>query len=174
MDFGVARITDASKTRTGIVLGTPSFMSPEQLSGAKVDGRADLYALGVTLFQLLTGSLPLRADSMPELMRKIVHVDPPDVRTLRADLPEALARLVAKALRKLPAERYQTGQQLANDLAYVIGIATQQVPGPQALAVVYDSGRTPTGQNMMDLEKTVLEYPTERAPEQRSVVASVG
>lgn len=164
MDFGVARITDASKTRTGIVLGTPSFMSPEQLSGAKVDGRADLYALGVTLFQLLTGSLPLRADSMPELMRKIVHVDPPDVRTLRADLPEALARLVAKALRKLPAERYQTGQQLANDLAYVIGIATQQIPGPQALAVVYDSGRTPTGQNMMDLEKTVLEYPTQRAP----------
>ena len=174
MDFGVARITDASKTRTGIVLGTPSFMSPEQLSGAKVDGRADLYALGVTLFQLLTGSLPLRADSMPELMRKIVHVDPPDVRTLRADLPEAVARLIAKALRKLPTERYQTGQQLAQDLAYVMGIVVTEVPGSQASAVVYDSGRTPTGQHMVDLEKTVLEYPTERAPEQRSVVASAG
>lgn len=174
MDFGVARITDASKTRTGIVLGTPSFMSPEQLSGAKVDGRADLYALGVTLFQLLTGSLPLRADSMPELMRKIVHVDPPDIRTLRTDLPEAVARLVAKALRKLPTERYQTGQQLAQDLAYVMGIVASAVPGSPASAVVYDSGRTPTGQHMVDLEKTVLEYPTERAPEQGSVVASVG
>jgi serine/threonine-protein kinase len=174
MDFGVARITDASKTRTGIVLGTPSFMSPEQLSGAKVDGRADLYALGVTLFQLLAGSLPLRAESMPELMRKIVHVDAPDIRTLRPDLPEPVARLVAKALRKQPAERHQTGKQMAQDLAYAMGVVAQQVPGPQAAAVVYDPGRTPTGQNMVDLEKTVLEYPQERTPAQRSVVAPVG
>lgn len=117
MDFGVARITDASKTRTGIVLGTPSFMSPEQLCGAKVDGRTDLYALGVTLFQLLTGALPLRAESMPELMHKIVHVPAPDVRTLRPDLPEAVAILVAKALNKRPEDRYQTGAQLAQALS---------------------------------------------------------
>jgi serine/threonine-protein kinase len=65
-DFGIARITDSSKTRTGLVLGTPSFMSPEQLAGKKVDGRSDLYSLGVTLFQLLTGSLPLRgAGNLP-------------------------------------------------------------------------------------------------------------
>lgn len=172
MDFGVARITDASKTRTGIVLGTPSFMSPEQLSGAKVDGRADLYALGVTLFQLLTGSLPLRADSMPELMRTIMQVDAPDVRTLNPSLPQVIAQLLAKALRKQPGDRYQTGMQMARDLAHAIETVRKQGGGPGA-PVVYDSGRTPAGQNMMDLEKTVLEHPKERAPVQRSM-APVG
>ena len=67
-DFGIARITDSSKTKTGLVLGTPSFMSPEQLAGKKVDGRSDLYSLGVMLFQLLAGVLPFRGDSMAELM----------------------------------------------------------------------------------------------------------
>src|SRR5213075_1892888 len=67
-DFGIARITDSSKTKTGMVLGTPSYMSPEQLSGKKVDGRSDLFSLAVSLFQMLTGSLPFQADSMATLM----------------------------------------------------------------------------------------------------------
>jgi serine/threonine protein kinase len=67
-DFGIARITDASKTKTGLVLGTPSFMSPEQIAGRKIDGRSDLYSLGVMLYQMLTGVLPFRGDSMAELM----------------------------------------------------------------------------------------------------------
>jgi serine/threonine-protein kinase len=75
-DFGIARITDSSKTKTGLVLGTPSFMSPEQLAGKKVDGRSDLYSLGVMLFQMLTGVLPFRGDSMAELMFKIVVTTP--------------------------------------------------------------------------------------------------
>jgi serine/threonine-protein kinase len=147
-------------------------MSPEQLSGAKVDGRADLYALGVTLFQLLTGSLPLRADSMSELMRIIMQVDAPDVRTLNPSLPQVIAQLLAKALRKQPGDRYQTGMQMARDLAHAIETVRKQGGGPGA-PVVYDSGRTPAGQNMMDLEKTVLEHPKERSPVQRSM-APVG
>jgi serine/threonine-protein kinase len=79
-------------------------------------------------------------------------------------MPEALARLVSKALRKQPAERYQTGRQMAQDLEYVIQSLAPQEAGLQAPAVVYDAGRTPTGQNMMDLEKTVLEYPAQRTP----------
>jgi len=117
MDFGIARITDASRTRTGLVLGTPSFMSPEQLSGKKVDGRSDLYSLGVTLFQLLTGTLPLRGANMAELMKKITTEEAPDIRTLRSELPEGLANLIALALTKRPELRYQSGSALAQDLA---------------------------------------------------------
>lgn len=174
MDFGVARITDASKTRTGIVLGTPSFMSPEQLCGAKVDGRTDLYALGVTLFQLLTGALPLRAQSMPELMHKIVHVPAPDVRTLRPDLPEAVATLVAKALNKRPEDRYQTGAQLAQALTHAMDNALQQSIGEVTAAVVYDPDRPPAEQNMLLTKTTVLEHPQQQSPASRPVAAPVG
>ena len=115
-DFGIARIADGSRTRTGLVLGTPSFMSPEQLVGLRVDGRSDLYSLGVLLFQLLTGALPHRAESMARLMYEIVNEPAPDVRSLRADLPESLALVVALALEKRPELRYANGDEFASDL----------------------------------------------------------
>ncbi len=116
MDFGIARITDSSRTRTGLVLGTPSFMSPEQIAGKKVDGRSDLYSLAVMLFQMLTGVLPFRGDSMAELMHKIANEEAPDVRLLRPDLSERLADVVALALSKWPQTRYQDGERFAADL----------------------------------------------------------
>ena len=82
-DFGIARITDSSKTKTGLVLGTPSFMSPEQLAGKKVDGRSDLYSLGVMMFQMLAGVLPFRGESMAELMYKIANEEAPDIRIIQ-------------------------------------------------------------------------------------------
>ena len=115
-DFGIARITDSSKTKTGLVLGTPSFMSPEQISGKKVDGRSDLYSLGVMLFQMLSGALPSRGDSMAELMYKIANEAAPDIRTVCKDLPEFLAYAVEKSLAKDPDTRYQTGGEFAADL----------------------------------------------------------
>jgi eukaryotic-like serine/threonine-protein kinase len=119
-DFGIARITDASRTRTGLVLGTPSFMSPEQLAGQHIDGRSDLYSLGVTLFQLLTGSLPLRADSMAALMYQIANETPPDVRSLRPELPSGLTDILGKAMSKAPKDRYQTGAEFAQRLQDVV------------------------------------------------------
>ena len=119
-DFGIARITDSSKTKTGLVLGTPSFMSPEQLAGKKVDGRSDLYSLAVMMFQMLTGVLPFRGDSMAELMYKIANDPAPDIRTIRKELPQSLAKLVALSLSKRPEARYQSGDQLAADLRVVI------------------------------------------------------
>jgi serine/threonine-protein kinase len=116
MDFGIARIADAARTRTGMVLGTPSFMSPEQLAGLRVDGRSDLYSLGATLFQLLTGRLPFQHDSMAALMRAIANEPAPDVRSLRPELPEPLANAVALALEKRPEVRYPDGLQMAADL----------------------------------------------------------
>lgn len=115
-DFGIARITDATRTRTGMVLGTPSFMSPEHLSGQRVDGRTDLYSLGVMLFQLLTAELPFQADSMAKLMYRIANDEAPDVRTLRPELPAELAAVVARALAKNPAARYADGGLMAADL----------------------------------------------------------
>jgi serine/threonine-protein kinase len=115
-DFGIARITDSSKTKTGLVLGTPSFMSPEQLAGKKVDGRSDLYSLGVMLFQMLAGVLPFRGDSMAELMYKIANAEATDIRAIRPELSEAVANIVALSLSKRPETRYQTGAQFAADL----------------------------------------------------------
>jgi serine/threonine-protein kinase len=133
MDFGVARLDDASRTRTGIVLGTPAYMSPEQLAGRHSDGRADLYALGVTLFQLLTGRLPHEASAMAELMRQIVNDAAPDVRTLRPELPEALAGVVALALQKRPEVRYADGVQMAQDLrAVAAAMLAPPMSGPSA------------------------------------------
>jgi eukaryotic-like serine/threonine-protein kinase len=119
-DFGIARIIDSTQTRTGLVLGTPSFMSPEQMAGDRVDGRSDLYALGVTLFQLLTGQLPHKAGSMADLLHSIANDTAPDVRTLRPELPQALAHVVALALEKHPDVRYADGDTLAGDLHEVL------------------------------------------------------
>lgn len=133
MDFGIARIADGSRTRTGLVLGTPSFMSPEQLAGLKVDGRSDLYSLGVMVYQLLTGHLPHQSDSMAKLMYQIANEPPPDVRHHRPGLPESLALVLALALEKRPELRYASGAQMAQDLEAVL----QQLPAtaPTAEAV---------------------------------------
>ncbi len=121
-DFGIARMTDAGawRTRTGVVLGSPAFMSPEQMAGRPVDGRTDLYALGVVLFLLLTGALPHHGESLGGLMQAIAHEAAPDVRSLRPELPEALAHIVALALQKRPQLRYADGEQMAGDLAAVL------------------------------------------------------
>ncbi|HEY9106723.1 MAG TPA: serine/threonine-protein kinase [Roseateles sp.] len=130
MDFGIARVGDGSRTRTGLVLGTPSFMSPEQLAGLTVDGRSDLYSLGVLLYQLLAGSLPHQSDSMARLMQQIATEPAPDVRTRRADLPESLALVLALALEKRPELRYASGEQMARDLDAVLVMDLQAEPSP--------------------------------------------
>jgi len=122
-DFGIARITDSSKTKTGMVLGTPSYMSPEQLAGKKVDGRSDLFSLGVMLYQLLSGSLPFKADSMASLMFKITNEDAPDIKTVRSDIADELSSIINKALTKDVEDRFQTGTEMANELkAYLAGL----------------------------------------------------
>src|SRR3546814_518193 len=116
MDFGIARITDSSKTKTGMVLGTPSYMSPEQLAGRKVDGRSDLFSLGVTLYQLLTGALPFQAESMATLMFKIANEPHAPLLTLRPDLPAPVDLIIARVLQKNPDLRYAAGAEMAIEL----------------------------------------------------------
>ncbi|MCX7627234.1 MAG: serine/threonine-protein kinase [Methylophilaceae bacterium] len=115
-DFGIARITDSSKTKTGMVLGTPSYMSPEQLSGKKVDGRSDLFSLGVMTYQLTTGQLPFQGDSMATLMFKIANEPHAPATTLRPDLPPCLSAIIDKMLEKDFEKRYQRGAEIVADL----------------------------------------------------------
>jgi serine/threonine-protein kinase len=112
-DFGIARITDSSKTKTGMVLGTPSYMSPEQLAGQKIDGQSDLFSLGVTLYQLCCGSLPFVGESMAQLMFKIANEQPIDPVSLNPALPDCLVDIIYKALAKEKDERYRTGDEMA-------------------------------------------------------------
>jgi serine/threonine protein kinase len=115
-DFGIARITDSSKTKTGMVLGTPSYMSPEQLAGKKIDGQSDLFSLGVTLYQLSCGSLPFQGDSMTQLMFKIANEPQIDILGLNPALPECVVEIINKALAKNVVERYQSGGEFAQAL----------------------------------------------------------
>ena len=112
-DFGVARLLDASHTRTGTVLGSPCYMSPEQVAGHKTDGRSDLFSLGTTLYQLLTGTLPFNADSVATLMYKIANQKTPPMRRIRPDLPVGVHRVVMKALQKDPSKRFADGGAMA-------------------------------------------------------------
>ncbi len=115
-DFGIARITDSVKTRTGSFMGSPSYMAPEQMTGARVDGRADIYSLGVSFYQLLTGALPFEADSLANLAYKITNEKYCPVREARADLPASATRIINKALQKKPEKRYATGAEMVRAL----------------------------------------------------------
>ncbi len=122
-DFGIARITSQSKTATGTVMGTPSYMAPEQLAGAKVDGRADLFSLGVTLYELLTAEKPFTGESVATLMFRIANEPHPPIMNARADLPPGCEAVIEKALQKKPDNRYQRGNELAKDLRGLISKA---------------------------------------------------
>lgn len=115
-DFGIARITASSKTKTGVVLGTPSYMSPEQLSGKHVDGRSDIFSLGVMLYEMLTGVRPFRGDSMATLMFQIANEPHPDIREHRKELPASIAELVDHMLTKDAATRIANGNQVVRGI----------------------------------------------------------
>ena len=115
-DFGIARITDSVKTRTGAFLGSPSYMAPEQIMGSKVDGRADIYSLGASFYQLLTGHLPFDADNLGNLAYKIANEKHKTLKGLRSDLPASATRIINKALQKERQNRYASGAEMAKAL----------------------------------------------------------
>jgi serine/threonine protein kinase len=118
-DFGIARCTDAARTRTGLIIGTPAFMAPEQLAGEAPDAASDLYALGVMLFQLLTGRLPYEGESMGRLLQAIGSGPPLELHALRPALPAALAPLMQRLLAKRARERWRDGREVAAALLAV-------------------------------------------------------
>lgn len=120
VDFGLARSDDEGYrlTRTGDVMGTPSYMSPEQFQpgGKKVDHRTDVYALGVTLFELLTGKLPFHGPNVQVVVHQITHKEPPQIRKLNPAIPRDLETICLKALEKSPGQRYAKAADMADDL----------------------------------------------------------
>jgi Tol biopolymer transport system component len=130
-DFGLARMTSGSTlTVTGQVMGTPAYMSPEQCQGLDLDGRSDLYSLGVVLFEVATGAVPFSSRSVSDAVYKHVYSPPPDPRSLRPDLPPQLAQIILRCLAKNPAERFATGRDLAIALASYPQMPAQPVVAP--------------------------------------------
>ena len=116
-DFGIARMrTNEVKTMTGMILGSPKYMSPEQVAGKRADHRADLFSLGVVLYEMMTGQTPFQGDSIHGIMYQILNSTPPAPSQRNQDLPEIVDLIVAKALNKNMEERYQSARDLVKDL----------------------------------------------------------
>ncbi len=116
MDFGIAKMATSSKTQTNIVLGTPVYMSPEQIAGKKVDGRSDIFSLAVVMFELLTGRPPFIADNVSALLFAIAHTPHLSVKAIRPDLPSAIKEVLDRALQKDPVHRYRRAGEFAMEL----------------------------------------------------------
>jgi CHASE2 domain-containing sensor protein/tRNA A-37 threonylcarbamoyl transferase component Bud32 len=122
-DFGIARAISSSRTRTGVILGTPNYMSPEQIMGQKIDSRSDIFSLGVLLYQLLTGELPFQGDNLSSLLYQITQVRQPSLKTFNPKTPLACEQIIDKALAKNPNERFRTAGQMAK----VLGLLTLKI-----------------------------------------------
>ncbi|MDD5167792.1 MAG: serine/threonine-protein kinase [Syntrophales bacterium] len=116
-DFGIARVMTTSKTQTGVILGTPSYMSPEQIAGQRVDGRSDLFSLGVVFYELLTGEKPFQGDSIATLMFNITTGSPRPLKELAPELPEMCTVVIERMLAKDRDGRYAKGKDLVSDLS---------------------------------------------------------
>ena len=173
VDFGIAKAVGGDEagqkvTKTGLVVGTPEFMSPEQLSGDRLDGRSDLYSLALVYFRMLTSQLPFQADTVQETMIKRLTDEPKKLAEVRPDLqfPSGLQPVLDAALTRTPAERYQTVAKFAEDVLSVVQLvrATRGGVAPATREVV--EGRT----QLLDSHETKAQA-ARRAPKpKRSLV----
>jgi predicted Ser/Thr protein kinase len=135
MDFGIAK-AGAGLTHTGEVLGTPNYMSPEQVRGRVLDGRTDLFSTGVMLYEMLTGEKPFNANSVTTIIYKIINEVPPPPRELDASIPSGMSAVIAKAMAKSPEERYQSGSAMAAALEDPFTLSSELIAGTADQAVV--------------------------------------
>ncbi len=168
-DFGVAKILSESHTITGHLLGTPLYMSPEQVAGEPVDGRSDLFSLGVVLYRSVSGSVPFGGDSLISVAYKIVNVDPRPLPLKRTEPSQLLGSVLERLLMKDPRDRYQTGAEVADALREV-GDKWVRAAGEEVLSLptwrprlepAADAGRS----RVRSLEDTQTVSPTEKEAE---------
>ncbi|MBE7423432.1 MAG: serine/threonine protein kinase [Zoogloeaceae bacterium] len=138
-DFGIARVESSNLTQAGSVLGTPSYMSPEQFMGQTVDGRSDLFSAGVILYQFLTGEKPFTG-ALTTIMHKVLKEEPAAPSALNVQVPRPFDALIRKALAKRPDERFQNGREFA--IALKMAAAGQTVPGDGDATLVNDTEAT--------------------------------
>jgi predicted Ser/Thr protein kinase len=119
-DFGIAKAISSSRTKTGVILGTPNYMSPEQIMGHRIDARTDIFSLGVLFFQLLSGQLPFHGDNLSGLLFQITQGSHPSVRHLEPRIPKACEQIIDKALSKDPANRFKSAGQMARYLSMLL------------------------------------------------------
>lgn len=131
-DFGLARLAEGNMmTATGVAMGTPAYMSPEQCKGVQLDGRSDIYSLGVVIYEVTTGFLPFEVKTLSEAVYKHVHVAPPPPRQVRPDLPDAVEEIILRCLAKNPEERYATATELSRALRQVLNQPSPSVAGAE-------------------------------------------
>lgn len=126
-DFGIAQMSSATRTISGMVMGSPKYMSPEQVVGQAVDGRSDIFSLGVMLYEMLTGKTPFAGDNISAIMYQILNDEPIPPKTFNQGIPEAVNFIVLKALAKHPDKRYQNAKEMARDLKRY---KTLELPAP--------------------------------------------
>lgn len=163
-DFGIAHMSDSSLTQEGSMIGTPHYMSPEQFQGRKIDGRTDLWAAGVILYEMLTGEKPFRGDSLSTMMTAVLKSEPIAPHELNVEVNDVLSAVIMKSLSKAPSKRYETGDQMAAAIrealkdhpdpaitklapaaeATLVGDATEIGP-PDATLITQDAGATAPG-----------------------------
>ena len=119
MDFGIAKIAASHFTRTGMIMGTPHYMAPEQIRGEKIDGRADIFSLGVVLFELVAFRKPFPGDNPTAVLFKIIHSEPERLQDVKFTPPEGLEEIAARSLAKKPDDRYQSCDEMIADLLQV-------------------------------------------------------
>jgi eukaryotic-like serine/threonine-protein kinase len=169
-DFGVAKLAEGRTTLTGQLLGTPAFMPPEQFTGGPIDGRADIFSLGVVLYWMATGEQAFPGESITAVSYKVVHTDPVPPRKLNPWLPARLEAVIMKCLAKSPDERYQTGEELAADLAKIREqgkVTAKTTSAPEALAAAAagsDPGLTMGSTAMSSAPTMAMQAPGSAVP----------
>lgn len=119
-DFGIAKAISSSRTKTGVILGTPNYMSPEQIMGQKIDHRSDIFSLGVLFFQLLTGETPFHGDNLSNLLYQITQVKHPTIRVYNPKIPQICEKILDKALEKNPTKRFQSAGEMSRVIKTLI------------------------------------------------------
>lgn len=161
-DFGLALATEAATrlTATGMFMGTPGYLSPEQCLNETVDHRADIYSLGVTFYEMLTGQMPFHAESPLALLRQIVEVEPPAVRELNPDVDDELRAVISKMMAKDPNQRYPNCRQLISDLQKWLGehtdAATAEISDTEAVMGVIAASAAQDARPELNMDPTVV------------------
>jgi serine/threonine-protein kinase len=153
MDFGIARAVDSDSTQTGSVLGTAQYVSPEQAQGRKLGPESDLYSLGVVLYELATGRLPFEGDTPVSVALRHVNDIAPSPRSVNPAIPPALEAVILKAMKKDPAERYRSAEEMREDLLRVVGgraVAAAPGVGDTTVMPVVGRGSAPASIERVD------------------------
>ena len=149
MDFGIAQIPTGARTQHGTLLGSPRYMAPEQVEGQSTDGRTDIFALGVVLYEMLTGVAPFDGDNLSAIMYKILHEEPAPPSTINARVPPVFDRIISRALSKRPQDRYPTALAFARDLGDPDAVFPPEARRPASAntgaARAAQASRTPAG-----------------------------